>query len=67
MTFGTATQSGEHIPFTPMEAIVTIASYAAITCGVALIALLWRYAERADKAEIEPLRSRPRSGERAQK
>jgi hypothetical protein len=37
------------IAFTSMETISTIAQIAAITCCLALVALLWRGAERADE------------------
>ena len=51
----------------PMEAIVTIASYAAMICPVALIGLLWRWAKRADKVETETLMPTRGSPERRQK
>jgi hypothetical protein len=34
----------------PMELIATITGSAAITCLVALIVVLWDFAERADRA-----------------
>jgi len=33
-----------------MEAIVTITWSASVTCIVALIGIIWKYAERADEA-----------------
>jgi len=37
------------VPSTPMDAIVTIASYATLICPVALIVLLWQWAKPADE------------------
>jgi hypothetical protein len=42
-----------------MATIATITSIAAIICGLALIGLLWREAERADE-EVEALVQRRR-------
>jgi hypothetical protein len=62
VTIGTVGSAGGHIPFTHMQAIVTIASYATVICPVALIGLLWRWAKRADEAEIEAVMRPPVTG-----
>jgi hypothetical protein len=67
VTFGTARGVAGRVTFIPMEAIVTIASYAAMICPVALIGLLWRWAKRADKVETETLMPTRGSPERRQK
>jgi hypothetical protein len=33
-----------------MESIATIPIYAAISCGIALVEIIWRHAERTDEA-----------------
>jgi hypothetical protein len=49
MTFGTACDDVGRVAFTTMETISTIVYIAAITCGLALVGILWREAERADE------------------
>ncbi len=49
MTFATAGESVSEVKLRPMEAIATITLYAAITCGFALLGIIWRHAERADR------------------
>jgi len=48
MTFATAAKGQNAIKLRPMEAIATITLYAAITCGIALVGIIWRHAECAD-------------------
>lgn len=50
MTFGTARERPVASKLRPMETIATITTYAAITCVLALIAIIWRHAERTDAA-----------------
>jgi hypothetical protein len=66
MTFGTAKDAAWRVAFTPMASIATITSLAAMTCGLVLVGLLWREAERADQA-IETLMQRRRTSECTQK
>jgi len=50
VTFGTSGKGCSRASFPPMDAIATITTYAAITCIVAFIGIIWRNAERADDA-----------------
>ncbi len=49
MTFDTAGQALRRPHFRPMETISLVIWSAAATCLVALIGILWKYAERADE------------------
>lgn len=53
MTLGTVEGETVRVPFALMATIATITSCGAIICGIALIGLLWRVAERADNAELQ--------------
>ena len=57
VTFGTAGNGPWASKLSPMEAIATVTTYAAITCVFALIGIIWRHAECADEA-VKLLRRR---------
>ena len=57
VTFGTAGNGPWASKLSPMEAIATVTTYAAITCVFALIGIVWRHAECADEA-VKLLRRR---------